>query len=438
VTAPDELTAKRAIEAIRASWHVPPQISQPELFDYLKQNPAEATGWTGPYQNLVGSIEQGLTDAYLTKKGRYTVDYIAHAPLEPRAAVAQWSANGVTVWTGTQRPFGVREELATTFSIPESQVRVIVPDTGAGYGGKHAGDAAIEAARLSKAVGKPVKVVWTRQEEFTWAYFRPAGLIEIRSGVDKEGHLTALELHNYNSGANGIETLYTAPNRHSEFHPTEMPLRQGAYRALSATANHFARETHIDELAHDLHIDPLEFRLHNLSNTRLQAVLEAAANGFEWGKHNPETNHGCGIAAGTEKGSYVAACVEVYVNPANGQAQILHVVEAFDCGAIINPENVCSQVEGAIMQGIGGALFESVKFANGRILNANFAGYRVPRFSDMPAIETILINRPDIPSAGAGETPIIAIAPATGNAIFQATGVRLRAMPLAPHGVQQG
>lgn len=262
------------------------------------------------------------------------------------------------------------------------------------------------------------------------------GLIEIRSGVDAEGHLTALEIHNYNSGGNGLESLYTAPNRHSEFHPTEMPLRQGAYRALSSTANHFARESHMDELAHDLRIDPLEFRLRNIENARLRAVLEAAAANFGWGKHTPEAHHGYGIAAGTEKNSYVAACVEVYVNPANGQPKILRVVEAFECGAIINPENTRAQVEGAIMQGIGGTLFESVKFANGRILNPNFAGYRVPRFSDMPVIETVLLNRPDLPSVGAGETPIIAIAPATGNAIFQATGVRLRSMPLAPRGIQ--
>jgi isoquinoline 1-oxidoreductase len=436
VTAPDELSATRALEAIRASWRTTLQVSQPELFDYLKENPAEATGRQGPAQFIVGSVGRGLADAHLTRQERYTVDYIAHVPLEPRAAVAHWTENCLTVWTGTQRPYGVRSELALAFNLPESQVRVIVPDTGAGYGGKHAGDAALEAARLAKAAGKPVKVVWTRQEEFTWAYFRPAGLIEITSGVDAEGHLTALELHNYNSGAAGIETLYTVPNRHSEFHPTEMPLRQGAYRALSSTANHFARESHMDELAHELGLDPLEFRYRNLIDPRMRGVLAAAAEAFGWGEKAPAPHHGYGIAGGYEKNSYVAACVEVYVNPANGQPKVLRVVEAFDCGAIINPDNMRMQIEGAIMQGLGGALFESVKFANGRILNPNFAGYRLPRFGDMPVIETVLINHQDIPSAGGGETPIIAIAPAIGNAIFQATGVRLRALPLAPHGVQ--
>lgn len=436
VTAPDELTATRGLEAIRATWRTTLQVSQPELFDYLKENPAELSGRQGPYQNIIGSMEQGLASADLTRQEKYTVDYIAHVPLEPRAALAQWSGEQLTVWTGSQRPYGVRGELALAFAIPESQVRVIVPDTGAGYGGKHLGDAAIEAARLAKAVGKPVKVIWTRQEEFTWAYFRPAGLIEISSGVDKDGRLTALEIHNYNSGTAGLETLYTVPNRHSEFHPADTPLRQGAYRALSSTANHFARESHIDGLAHELGIDPLEFRLRNLTDPRMVAVLKAAAEAFGWDKASPAPNHGYGIAGGFEKNSYVAACAEVYVNPANGQPKVLRVVEAYDCGAILNPDNVRIQVEGAIVQGLG-ALFESIKFANGRILNPSFAGYRVPRFGDMPVIETLLIDRKEIPSAGAGETPIIAIAPAAGNAIFQATGVRLRSLPLAPSGVRR-
>ena len=169
----------------------------------------------------------------------------------------------------------------------------------------------------------------------------------------------------------------------------------------------------------------------------MRAVVAAAAEAFGWGKKTPAPNHGYGIAGGFEKRSYVAACVEVYVNPANGQPKVLRVVEAFDCGAILNPDNLRMQIEGAVVQGLGGALFESIKFANGRILNPSFAGYRVPRFGDMPVIETVLLDRKDLPSVGAGETPIIAIAPAIGNAIFQATGVRLRALPLAPHGVQK-
>ncbi len=435
VTAADEYTATQAVEAIRTRWRIPLQVSQGELFEYLKMTPLEADGRRGPYVNVIGEGRAALANAQQTWQQRYTVDYIAHVPLEPRAALAHWAGDDLTVWTGSQRPFGIRAELATAFGLPQTRVRVNVPDTGSGYGGKHAGDAAIEAARLARAVGKPVKVVWTRQEEFTWAYFRPAGLIEVAAGADADGHITALEFHNYNSGAAGIDTLYTIPNQHIEYHPADSPLRQGAYRSLSTTANTFARESLVDEIAHALGLDPLAIRLLNLQDARMKAVLAAAATAFGWGERTPAADHGFGIAGGFDKGSYVAACAEVYVNPANGQPKVVRVVEAFDCGAVVNPDNLRSQIEGAVMQGLGGALFESIKFANGRILNPSFAGYRVPRFGDLPVIETVLLDSRETPSVGAGETPIIAIAPAIGNAIFHATGVRLRSLPLAPHGV---
>src|SRR6267378_4308249 len=187
-----------------------------------------------------------------------------------------------TVWTGTQRPFAVRDDLAAVFHIPESSVRAIVPDTGSAYGGKHTSDAALEAARLSRAAGHPVKIVWTREEEFTWAYFRPAGVIEVKSGIATDGSLTAWEFHNYHSGSSGIETPYDVSNQRTEYHSVPLVLRTGSYRGLAATANHFARETHMDALAHSVNIDPLEFRLKNLEDARLRAVLEAAAKTFDW------------------------------------------------------------------------------------------------------------------------------------------------------------
>jgi isoquinoline 1-oxidoreductase len=335
----------------------------------------------------------------------------------------------------------VRSDLAATFGISEDHVRVIVPDTGSAYGGKHTGDAAIEAAWLARAVGAPVKITWSRQEEFTWAYFRPAGLIEVRSGVAADGRVVAWEYHNYNSGAAAIHTPYPVPNQHVEFHTTEAPLRQGSYRALAATANHFARESHMDELAHLLGIDPLVFRLRNLPDqadlgqSRLRAVLLAAAEHFGW---IPTTGHdeqeaagrGCGLACGTEKGSYVATCAEVDVDTA-GHVRVVRVVQAFECGAIVDPEGLANQVEGAIVMGLGGALMERIDFSEGQVVTDRFSRYRVPRFRDVPIIETLLLDRKDLPSAGAGETPIVGIAPAIANAIFDATGLRLRDLPLS-------
>ncbi|HEX2037084.1 MAG TPA: xanthine dehydrogenase family protein, partial [Chloroflexota bacterium] len=441
VAAPDEPAAVRAVAALRAEWEVPAQPAAPELMSWLREHAAEEPGTApaGPGRRggepyTTGAVEEGLAMAAHVLEATYTAAYIAHAPLEPRAALAQWEAGGLTVWTGTQRPFGVREQLAEQFGLPAERVRVIVPDTGSGYGGKHYGDAAVEAARLARACGKPVKLIWTREEEFTWAYFRPAAVIDVRAGVGQDGTLTAWEHHTYNAGAAGIRTLYDVPHQRIVSHAARAPLRQGSYRALSATANTFARESHMDELAQRAGMDPLAFRLRNLKDERLRAVLEAAAERFGWGRAAAPPGHGYGLACGFEKGGYVATCAEVAAQrrPSGriADVRLVRVVEAFECGAVLNPEHLRNLIEGAVVQGIGGALYEAIEFAEGRILNPRFSQYRVPRFGDVPPIEVVLLDRKDLPSAGAGETPIIGIAPAVANAIAAATGVRLRGMPL--------
>jgi len=434
VAAPSAHEAQSALDAVHAQWKEVPQISSKEIFSYLKQNAVAKT--EDRFRKQKGSVEEGLANAVHRLDATYTVAYIAHAPLEPRAAVAQWADGKLTVWTGTQRPFANRDELADVFHLPESSVRVIVPDTGSAYGGKHTSDAAIEAARLARAAGRPVNVVWTREEEFTWAYFRPAGVIEIKSAISGDGALTAWEFHNYHSGSSGIETPYVVANQRTEYHAVPLVLRSGSYRGLAATANHFARETHMDALARAAKMDPLEFRMKNLSNSRMRAVLEAAAKSFGWPRKKTQEGQGFGVACGDEKGSYVATFAEVAVDKVTGAVRVVRLVEAFECGAIVNPDGLRNQVVGAMIQGLGGALFEATEFENGRIKNPHFASYRVPRFRDVPEIDAILLDRKDIPSAGAGETPIMAVAPAIGNAIFDATGVRLHDLPLVPNGLR--
>src|SRR5438132_1393532 len=304
VAAPSAHEAQTALDAIHAQWKEVPQISNREIFSYLKQNAAAKTD--DRFRKQKGSVEEGLASAAHRVDATYTVAYIAHAPLEPRAAVAQWADGKLTVWTGTQRPFANRDELADIFHLSESDVRVIVPDTGSAYGGKHTSDAAIEAARLARAAGRPVKVVWTREEEFTWAYFRPAGVIEVKSGIASDGTLTAWDFHNYHSGASGIDTPYVVLNQRTEYHPVPLILRSGSYRGLAATANHFARETHMDALTRAARMDPLDFRLKNLSDPRLRAVMEAAAKSFGWPHKKTQERQGFGLACGYEKGSYVA------------------------------------------------------------------------------------------------------------------------------------
>ncbi|HWE39298.1 MAG TPA: molybdopterin cofactor-binding domain-containing protein, partial [Isosphaeraceae bacterium] len=365
VAAPSEPEAVRALKALKAEWNVPPaEVSSKNLHEHIRQTRRDSTPGGAPRRG--GSVEDALKSADVRLEATYTVPYIAHVPMETRAAVARWDGDKLTAWTGTQRPFGVRSELAGAFKIPEDRVRVIVPDTGAGYGGKHTGEAAIEAARLAKAAGRPVKLVWTREEEFTWAYARPAGVIDVSAAARKDGSLVAWKHLNLGSGNSGVGTYYDVPNPQAEYHPAASPLRGGSYRALASTANHFARETHMDELAHALGLDPLAFRLKNLKDARLRAVLEAAAKAFGWGAKPPE-GRGFGLAVGTEKGGYIATCAEVAVDRDTGKVQVTRAVAAMDCGAIVNPDGLRAQVEGCLIMGLGGALFEAIEFENGKL-----------------------------------------------------------------------
>ncbi len=435
--APSSYRAAQALEAAAgtASWKTVPQPSSRDIHAYLKEHAREGRG----RPNTRGSIEKGLADARKVLSETYTLAYIQHTPMEPRAAVAEWNGDKLTVWAGCDGPYRARGDLARLFAIPAERVRVIIPDMGGGFGGKHSAEAALEAARLAKAVSRPVSVRWTRAEEFTWAYFRPAAVIECQGGLDANGSLVAWDFTNINAGGAAIDTPYHIPNTRIASVGSDSPLSQGPYRCLAATGNNFARESFMDELAAAAGADPLAFRLAHLENPRIRTVLEAAAEHFDWPARRKKitADLGVGLACGTEKNSCVAACVEVAIDRKRGEIKVLEVCEAFECGPIQNPANLASQVQGCIVMGLGGALMEEIQFENGKILNASFAGYRVPRFRDVPKIDVHLINKTDIPSAGGGETPIIAVAPAVGNAVFAATGVRLRSMPMRGEALRQ-
>jgi CO/xanthine dehydrogenase Mo-binding subunit len=423
VAAPTSWLAQKAIEALAAGakWETPPHPSSATLADHLRKT---AQGGMPANPN---AAEMAAGKAL---RRTYEVAYVQHCPMEPRTALAQWEGTQLTVWTATQQPFGVRGEVARAFGLPEDKVRVIVPDFGGGFGGKHPGESAVEAARLAKGAGKPVHLRWTREEEFTWAQFRPAALIETEASLDAAGNISSWHFINVNSGGSSLQSPYHIGKKNEKFLSASAPLRHGSYRALASTANTFARESLMDELAVEAGKDPLEFRLAHLEPGRLRTVLESAAKKFDWAKRVKEKAPGTGIglACGTDKGSFVAACAEVTVK--DGVISVKHVCQAFDCGKVLNPENLQRQVKGGIIMGLGPALREEMKFENGKILNATFKQYKVPRFDDVPEFDIVILDAPNVESAGAGETPVIVIAPAIANAVFHATGKRIRHMPL--------
>jgi nicotinate dehydrogenase subunit B len=438
VAAPDARTARAALAAIDADWAEPDGPGPAELEAYLRANPVEVEGRFGAFRDVVGDPDQALQAGVVRLQATYQTAYIAHVPLEPRAALARWDGGELTVRVATSTPFRARRELAGALGLDPANVHVIVPDFGGGFGGKHGSVVALEAARLARATGRPVLVQWSRPDEFTTGYLRPAAVIDVASAADAAGALTAWSVTNINSGSAGITTPYRIPHHRIAYQPTQHPLAQGSYRALAATANNFARESHMDEVAAAVGADPVAFRLAHLDDERLRAVLEAAAGEIGWGADQTEPgqpgHYGTGIAIGFEKNGRVASAARVRIAE-DGTLRLLRLVTTADCGAVVHPDGLANQVEGALVMGLGPALFEQIEFSGGRILNGTMADYRVPRLPDVPVqVDVTLLDQPDEPSAGGGEAPIIAIAPAIANAVFAACGVRLRSMPLVPTG----
>ena len=424
--------ARAAVASVRARWDRPAYPAEPEIEAYLGAHPQSGDHWDTD-EEREGDVETALGTAAHRVELRYRTSYIAHVPLEPRCAIAEWTGHRLTVWVGTQTPFRARSQVAEALECSEDDVRIIVPPTGAGFGGKHGGEIATAAARLARASGHPVRLAFSREEEFLHGYLRPMSIVEIRAGIDAAGRVTAWSFHNLNGGAAAASTPYSVPNRHTWNTLADSPLPQGPYRSLAANANNFARECAMDELASRAGLDPLDFRRRLLDDPRLRTVLDRAADRAGWADRARGAGRGYGLALGREKGGRIATVAEVSVDRQR-RVRVDRLVSAFEAGRIVHPENLRSQVEGAHVMALGGALFEAIRFHQGVVQNPRLSQYRVPRFSDVPEIEIELVDAPEVAPAGAGETPMIAVAPAIANAISDVTGVRLRTLPLVPTG----
>lgn len=426
VVAADDAAAEHAASLVRATWRAGQLVPAAGLAAHFKKTAIQpVANFATRYPPLLGQgdVRSALAEADRSHSAAYTLPHIAHAPIEPRAAVAYWDDHGLTVHGATQVPFAVRSQLAGAFGIKPTEVRVVGCDAGTGFGGKHGPEVMLEAARLARAAGKPVRVAWTREEEFVRSYCRPAGVIEVSSGLSAGGAISAWDFRNYNSGAASLAVPYQIANYRCAYYRATPALREGAYRSLAAVANTFARETHIEELAALAGRDPVEFRLRNVANARLREAIERAAERFGWG----QAREAAGMACNIEKDAHMALFVALEV--VRGRVKLQRMVVAFDCGAALNPDNLRNQITGAIIMGLGGALFEELQYDATKVVNNRFSAYRVPRLSDVPRIEVILIDRRDITPAGAGESPITVVAPAVGAALRRATGRWFRAMP---------
>jgi len=434
---PDE--AEKALTKIKAEYDIPEaRFDDKSVFDYFIDNAAD-----GRITEKDGDIESGHKLAQDMAEETYMDSYVSHAPIETHTALAQFEGSKVTVWASTQTPFGLQQQLTRELNIPIENVRVIAPFVGGGFGGKISNGQAIQVVKLAKIAKKPVQLTWSRADEFFYDTFRPAAVVKIKSGLTNSGKIVSWDYNIYGMGGRGSQMFYNVPHyrttvcrelRNGEKMHT---IGTGAWRAPDNNTNSFARESHIDIMAARAGMDPLEFRLKNLTDERMRGVLKAAAEKFGWTPAKAPSGRGLGIACGSDVNVPVALIAEVKVDKQTGDVQVKRVVCALDLGLVINPEGVKLQVEGCITMGMGYALTEEVHFKGGRILDLSFGTYKLPRFSWVPEIETVLIKADDSPSKGCGEPPIICVGGVIANAIYDATGARLFQMPMTPERIRQ-
>jgi len=435
---PDE--AERALSKIRAKFSQPGlDVDDKNIFDHLLRVAPE-----GSVASQAGNIKNGEKLAAMIVQETYLNDYVSHAPIETHTAVVKIEGDKATVWASTQTPFPAKDEVAGVLGFPPENVRLIAPFVGGGFGGKSNNLQIAEAARLAKLTGKPVQVAWSRREEFFNDTFRPAAVVKIRSGTTSEGKISFWDYHVYFAGSRGAEQFYDIPHHSTIAHGSGWggagthPFNTGPWRAPGNNTNTFARESQIDVMAARAGIDPLEFRLRNLRDKKMIRVLKTAAEKFGWTSAKAPSGRGCGIACGIDSGTYVATIAEVEVDKPSGHVQVKRVVCAQDMGLSINPEGATIQIEGCITMGLGYALAEGIHFKRGEIFDLNFDTYKIPRFSWLPKIETVIVDDKESPAQGGGEPAIITMGGVIANAIYDAIGVRLFQLPMTPERIKEG
>ena len=436
---PDPEAAEKALGAIRADFTAPDTgIDDKTIFDHLLENAPDPE-----IASEAGDLGKGEQQAAVVVEETYRNSYVAHAPMETHTALAAIEGGKATVWASTQSPFGVQNHVARALDFRPEDVRVIAPFVGGGFGGKAASAQAVEAARLAKRVGKPVMVVWTRQEEFFYDTFRPAAVVHIRSGIDSKGQMSFWDYKVYFAGKRGCENFYEIPHHRESVYgewrigPGFHPFAVGPWRAPAANTNVYARALQMHIMASRAGKDPVAFRLNHLKDRRMRSVLEAAAGRFGWTPSKTPGGRGYGVSCGIDAETYVASIAEVEVDEASGMIDVKRIVCAQDMGQVVNPQGAVLQMEGCITMGLGYALTEEVRFSNGRIHDTNFDTYAIPRFSWLPEIETVIVPNPSLPPKGGGEPAIVCMGGVLATAVYDATGAVVRQLPMTPERVKE-
>jgi nicotinate dehydrogenase subunit B len=472
-----EWAAIQAARTLKVTWSTPSDKlpdGRDEAYAYLQN--------TKSFREQV-SVNRGNPDSTFAQAKRvieatYRWPFQLHGMLAPSCAVADVSRDKATIWAGTQGLFFTRKSVADMLGLPEKNVRVIYRECSGCYGRLEFDDVPEDAALMSRAVGKPVRVQWMREDEHGWESKGPAQLLTVRAGVDAQGKVTAWDFvdrsfpwteglgnpllaarqigfKSINEGNQNGSSPIRAGGEIYDFEnqkivaeamplaqPEPMPLRTSPLRAPGEPARCFASESHMDEIASFLRIDPVQFRLGYLTDKRTIEALLTASKQAGWQMRpspapasNGSKASGRGVAVANRDNAMLVAVAEVEIDRTTGQVAVKRVTMAHDCGLIVNPDGLRNQIEGNVIQGVSRALMEEVLFDESGIQNLNWASYPILRFNEIPEVEITLINQPDMQPLGAGEAGIIPVPAAIANAIFDAVGVRLREIPFTPQRV---
>ncbi len=472
VVAKTEWATIQAAQMLKVSW-TPPKFKLPansdELYAYLNN--------TRSFTTLKGA-EKGNAAAALGKSPKqyqatFRWPFQMHGMIGPSCAIADVQGDKATVWSGCQGPFRTRASIASLLKISEANVRVIYREASGSYGRMSNDDGAEDAALLSRAVGAPVRVQWSREDEHGWEPKGPAQTQTLKAGIDESGKIVAWDFTDYSfpwtvasgttllaseqigikskipgqgNGNQGGGEIYAFENTKiiaeqiPWIRPDAIPLRTSNLRAPGQLSRSFASETLLNEIAADLGVDPVELRLRYLSeDKRGTEVLKSVAEKARWqkrgapaAKSNETTASGRGIAMTRRSGGYAAAVADVEVNKTTGKVTVQRITLAHDCGLIVNPDGVKNQVEGNIIQGVSRALLEEVVFDGSGVTSLDWSSYPILKFPDIPEVDIVLLNRQDIAPLGAGELATVSVPAAIASAIFDAVGIKLREAPFTP------
>lgn len=461
VVAVREEQAVRAAGQLKLEWRETAGLPKMEdIFTYMIGQPT-----TDEALVEEGKVESALKRAATKLEATYYQPFQAHAALGPSCAVADVQPDHAVIWCSTQGVYALRDAIAGLLEMPPQKVQVVHVEGAAVYGHNGADDAAADAAILSRAVGKPVRVQWSRLDEFAWEPFAPAMIMQVHGGLNKKGKIVAwtddvwTPPHGnrprvrsqllagqlifgeqppppqwYGGGDRNAPTNYDLPAQRVTMHWLDrLPLRTSSMRSLGGMGNTFANESFMDELAAAARADPLEFRLRHLSDPRAREVLTQAAERAGWGATLPPgEGRGIAFARYENEEAYIGAVAHVRVDRASGEVRVKRIVVAFDCGLVINPDGVRNQIEGNVIQSSSRALKEQVTFDESHVTSVDWDSYPILKFSEVPDVEVVVIDRPEEKAVGAGEPATITTAPAIANAIFAATGARVRQVPFTP------